>query len=261
MRSAGIFKSLLSFLILLGVGPAAAQTLIAPAPAGPALGPKTLVPAIVACTDVPVAAAPSSPLRIVAPHSGDPHELSYRNDVVVLSGGTPQGLLPGQRFYARRFRAPRNGEAVSAKDRGSVRTSGWLTVIAADEHSALARIDYACDGIATGDYLDAYVEPVLPANVVPDSQTDFSTLWRVLSGVDRREAFGAGDIVSVDRGSSHGLAGGMRVAFYRDRTNGTPLVELGTGIVVEVSADVAKVVVERARVAIVSGDYVALRQP
>ena len=225
------------------------------------LGPKTLIPAHVACADVLVAVRPSSPLHIVAPHSADPHEMSYRDDVVVLSGGTPQGLAPGQRYYARRFRAPRNGEAVSAKDRGSVRTAGWLTVIAADQNSALARIDYACDGVASGDYLDPYVEPNLPSDVAAEGNTNFSTLWRVLSGVDRRESFGAGDIISVDRGSSHGLANGMRVAFYRDRNNGTPLVELGTGIVIEVSIDVAKVVVDRARFAITSGDYVALRQP
>ena len=53
----------------------------------------------------------------------------------------------------------------------------------------------------------------------------------------------------------------MRVAFYRDRQNGAPLVELGSGIVLEVSAEIGKVVVDRARLAIVTGDYVALRQP
>ena len=250
------------FLILLIAAPAAAQSpLGATAPQGPALGPRTVNSASLACTDAPVAVQPSSPLHVVAPHSGDPHEFSYRNDVVVLNGGTPQGLAPGLRFFTRRFQPPRNGEPVSARDRGSVRTSGWLTVIAADEHSALARVDYACDGIAAGDYLDAYVEPAVPGDVSAEGRTDFSTLWRVLSGVDRRESFGAGDILTVDRGASHGLAAGMRVAFYRDRQNGAPLVELGSGIVLEVSAEIGKVVVDRARLAIVTGDYVALRQP
>jgi hypothetical protein len=233
---------------------------IAP-PAGPVLGPKTLTAAHVACTDSSVTTAPASPLHVVAPHSGDSHELSYRNDVVVLSGGTPEGLMAGQRFFTRRYRAPRNGEPVSDRDRGAVRTSGWITVIAADEYSALARVDYACDGVAAGDYLDAYAEPTLPAQVAAEGPTNFSALWRVLPGVDARESFGAGDVLSIDRGSAHGLSGGIRVAFYRDRENGAPLVELGTGIVVEVTMDSAKVVVDRARSAIVTGDYVALRQP
>jgi hypothetical protein len=261
VRIASISRFCFPFLLAAVPAAAQSQTLIAASPAGPALGPKTVSPAHVACTDVPVAAQPSSPLHIVAPHGADMRELSYRNDVVVLNGGTPQGLSPGQRYYARRFRAPRNGEAVSAKDRGSVRTAGWLTVIAADQNSALARIDYACDGVASGDYLEPYVEPALPADVAAEGNTDFSTMWHVLSGADRRESFGSGDILSVDRGSSHGLANGMRVAFYRDRNNGAPLVELGTGIVIEVTNDIAKVVIDRARFAIFSGDYVALRQP
>lgn len=259
MRTATIF------VLLLTAAPAAAQNsqppLISLAPPGPALGPKTVLPASIACTDAPVSAEPSSPLRIVAQHGGDAREFSYRNDVVVLNGGTPEGLVPGQRFFTRRFRAPRNGETVSAKDRGSVRTSGWLTVIAADEHSALARVDYACDGIASGDYLDAYVEPTLPAEPAAARQSDFTDMAHVLSGVDRRESFGAGDILSIDRGSSRGLTAGMRIAFYRDRQNATPLIELGTGIVLEVAAETAKVVIEKARMAVTSGDYVAIRQP
>ena len=142
-----------------------------------------------------------------------------------------------------------------------MRTTGWLTVIGADEHSALARIDYACDGVASNDYLDPYVEPVLPRDVAADGRIDFSNLGRVLSGVDRRESFGAGDILSIDRGSAHGVTAGGRVAFYRDRRNGTPLVELGTGIVVEVSAGTSKVILDRSRSAVSSGDYAALKQP
>lgn len=256
MRIAGFFLSLLL------AAPVAAQPpliAIAPQPRS-VLGPKTLMPANVACTDVPVAAQPSAPLHVLAPHRDDHHEFSYRNEVVVLSGGTPKGLQPGQRFFTRRFRTPRNGESLSDKDRGSVRTTGWLTVIAADEHSALARIDYACDGVASGDYLDAYAEPVLPQDVAAEGQIDFSSLARVLSGVDRRESFGAGDLLSIDRGTSQGITIGDRIAFYRDRLNGAPLVELGSGIVVEVSADTAKVVVDRARFAIVTGDYAALNQ-
>jgi hypothetical protein len=257
-----------SFLIvaLLTTLPASAQptqpplAAIAP-PAGPMLGPKTLLPAHIACTDTLVTAVPASPLHVVAPHTGDLHEMSYRHDIVVLSGGTPEGLMAGQRFFTRRFRMPRNGEPLSEKDRGAVRTSGWITVIAADEYSALARVDYACDGVAAGDYLDAYNEPALPSQVAPEGPTNFSRLWRVLSGVDGRAAFGGGDLLSIDRGSAHGLTNGLRVAFYRDRENGAPLVELGTGIVVEVQMESAKVVVDRARHVIVSGDYVALRQP
>jgi hypothetical protein len=169
--------------------------------------------------------------------------------------------MPGQRFFTRRFHGPRSAEQVSATIIGSIRTSGWLTVIAADEHSALARVDYACDGVASGDYLEPYAEPVLPAEAAAATQTNFADMGHVLSGVDRRESFGAGDILSIDRGASRGIAIGMRIAFYRDRQNATPLIELGSGIVLEVSAETAKVVIDKARYAVNSGDYVAVRQP
>lgn len=250
-------------LWLLVAAPLAAQppliTLVPP-PA-PIFGPKTVLPAHVACMDLLVSAHQTPPLHIVAPHSGDSHELSSRDSIVVLNGGTPQGFAAGQRFYVRRLLPPRNGKPVSATDLGAVHTAGWLTVVAADEHSALARVDYACDAVRAGDYLEAFVEAALPADVEdPSVKPDFSNLGRVLQGVNRHEVFGAGDFLSIDRGAAYGITPGSRVAFYRDRNDGTPLVDIGTGIVMEVSADTAKVVVDRARYEVVMGDYVALRR-
>lgn len=242
---------------------AAAQTplsTLAPPPL-PIYGPKTVLPSHLACTDVPVTTHQTPPLQILAPYGADHRELSTRDAIVVLNAGTPQGLSVGQRFFTRRLLPPRNGARVSAEEPGAVHTSGWLTVIAADEHSALARIDYACDAIRVGDYLDAYVEATLPAEVAPASDaTDFTNLGRVLQGVDRHEAFGAGDFLSIDRGVAQGLASGARVAFYRDRGDGTPLVEIGTGIVMEVAADTAKVVVDRSTAEVRAGDYFGMRR-
>jgi hypothetical protein len=249
---------------LLAAATGAAQTppliTLAPAPQ-PIYGPKTVGPVVVACTDIPVTAHQPPALHVVAPHAADGREFSYRDDVVVLNGGTPQGLAPGQRYFTRRLLMPRYGEPVSERSHGYVHTSGWLTVIAADEHSALARVDYACDAVASGDYLDAYVEPVLPPVAEKGARTEFANMGRVLQGTDRNEGAGAGDFITIDRGSAEGLAAGTRVAFYRDRANGAPLVELGTGIVIELSGNAAKVVLDRARFEVSLGDYWAIRQP
>jgi hypothetical protein len=260
MRTSRLIFSVLLF----AAAPAAAQPpliTLAPPPE-PIYGPRTVIPAHIACTDVPVTGHVEPPLRILAPHLATPAEFAYRDSVVVLNGGTPEGLMPGQRFFIRRLLPPRAGEYVPKKGTGSVHTAGWLTVIAADEHSALARVDYACDAVRNGDYLEPYVEPVLPADLAPKhANTDFANLGRVLQGTDRTELSGAGDYVSIDRGASKGLTAGTRVAFYRDRGNGTPLVELGTGIVLEVSSETAKVVLDRARFDVRSDDYWGVRQP
>jgi hypothetical protein len=84
-------------------------------------------------------------------------------------------------------------------------------------------------------------------------------LGRVLFGVDRRQTFGAGDLLNIDRGNARGVGPGTQVAFYRDRLNGTPLVEMGVGVVVEATEDTAKVVVTRASEAVMRGDYVVIR--
>jgi len=257
MRTPGLFVC-----VWLLAAPAAAQTpLLTLAPPAPIFGPKTVLPTHVVCTDVPVSVHQPPPLHILAPYTGDLREFSSRDSIVVLNGGTPEGLMAGQRFYARRLLPPRNGAAVSPADPGAVHTAGWLTVVAADEHSALARVDYACDSIMAGDYLEPFVEATLPDAVADATATpDFSSLGRVLQGVNRHEAFGPGDLLSIDRGEAAGITDGTRVAFYRDRGNGSPLIEIGTGIVMEVSPETSKVIVDRARFEVAMGDYVAVRR-
>lgn len=223
------------------------------------LGPRTLSATLVTCADEPTLALSSSPYRIIAAHAGTNHEVYAAGDIVVLNGGTPQGLMAGQRYLVRRMQVGLYGEQPGNMARPAIRTAGWLTVVAADAHFALARIDFACDTVIKGDYLDPFVETTLPEKVAADGPPNFNDLARVLFGADRRQTFGAGDLLSIDRGMDRALAKGTRVSFYRDRQNGTPLVEMGAGVVVDVSSDSAKVVVTRAREAVAFGDYVAIR--
>jgi hypothetical protein len=95
--------------------------------------------------------------------------------------------------------------------------------------------------------------------VAGDGASNFADMGRVLFGSDRRQTFGAGDITNIDRGKAKGVGLGTRVAFYRDRQNGTPLFELGAGVVIDVAEESAKVIVVRAREAVTLGDYVAIR--
>jgi len=238
---------------------APALSVTALTPTDMALGPRTLNAALVACTDLPTVAPSASPLRILAAQTGDKHQTYAPGDVVVLNGGTPEGFLVGQRYFVRRLQFGLTGEPPSAVVQGAVRTAGWLSVIGVDERFALARVDYACDTVQAGDYLEPFVEPVLPTTVVADGPTNFADMGHVLFGADRRQTFGSGDIANVDRGKTHGIGVGTRVAFYRDRLNGTPLVEMGAGVVVEVAAETSKVVLVRAREVIIRGDYVAVR--
>ena len=246
-------------LVAAAVTAGAAQTPVAISTQGPPLGPLTLTPGILACTDLPTSTSPITDLRVVGLQHGDRRINAARGDLVVLNGGTPQGLVIGQQYFTRRLMKPINHEPMSAANPAAVATSGWLTVVAADARFAIARIDESCLAVEAGDYLTPYAAPVLPDTVAEAGRIDFSDLGLVLFGTHRRTTFGAGDLLSIDRGQSRGLTAGARVAFYRDRHNGTPLVEIGEGIVVELSAETAKVVLERAAMDVHSGDRYGVR--
>jgi hypothetical protein len=259
MRTAGLF---LGILVSAAVS-ASAQS--APASQAPPLGlqfvgGKAVAPTVVACTDQPIVTLPTPSLRILAPHSADLRTAMSKNELVVLGAGTPQGLAVGQRYFTRRTFGPITREPISATERAAIRTTGWLTIVAADERFSLARIDFTCVAVEAGDYLEPFVEPAVPATPLADGPPDFNDMSHVLFGVDRHELFGAGDLLSIDRGETRGLKVGTRVAFYRDRLIGTPLYELGTGVVIEVSPETSKVAVERASPEIVGGDYVVIRR-
>src|SRR5262245_59207391 len=118
--------------VLLFAGVASAQTqqltVIAPNTTNTTLGPRTLTPSIVSCTDLPTHSEPASPHHVVAEQAGTERKLYATGDVVVLNGGTPQGFAVGQRYFARHLQL-----GLSAEPPRPIRTAGWLTVIAADE--------------------------------------------------------------------------------------------------------------------------------
>ncbi len=222
------------------------------------LGPRTLTANHVACTDVPTTAEPLSSLRVLAAQTGDKHMNFATGEVVVINGGTPQGVTPGQRYFTRRYHLDYDTGRANAATPASIRTTGWLTIVAADERFALARIELACDSVTTDDYLEPFVALELPAAVAPAGEPNFTDMGRVLFGADRRRTFASGDVANIDRGTAHGVGVGTRVSIYRDREIATPLVELGSGVVVEVSEMTSKVVLVRTRDAVWRGDYVGL---
>jgi hypothetical protein len=226
-------------------------------------GPRTLTPPMVMCTDLPAAAKPVPRLVIRGSHGTDGNaRTAFTEGTVVISRTPDDGLAVGQRYIAQRLsgdpkKFPRPGEGF-----GDIRITGWVTVTAVDEFNALADIDFACDSIETGDFLETYAETVLP-NAASDPVTpDFSDRANILFGVDSRVLFGNGDVLSIDRGTLQGVVAGHRYAIYRDFRNGLPLTHLGEAVVLSVGEQTSKVVVTITRDGIQQGDVaVPRRQP
>jgi hypothetical protein len=219
-------------LVLAVAAPVWAQT-------PPVLGPKTIMPAHVMCTDLHLPVLPVPRIVIKGPHHSEIRSILGEGDVVVVGRTADDGLAVGQRYMVRRipFMSP------AEPPEGGVLpllTTGWVTVTAVDEVNALARIDHSCDSIEPTDFLEPYVEPALPGAGVTNALPDFAERLEILTGVDRRAMFGAGDSFSIARGIDHGVAVGARYAIYRDRKDGKPLVHVGEAVVADVSPTTSK---------------------
>ena len=239
--------------------PAAAQTRRSrwPSPAPGRARPATLMPAIVACTDLPATALPSSPLRILAPHGGDTHEFSlprrHRRAQRRHAAGT--GCRPALLRAALSHAAHRRGGLGQRPRRGADLglADGDRGRRALRAGARRLRLRWQS---GTGDYLEPFVEPVLPSTRAAGEPHRFQRTWArcssgSIAGNRSAPAIFSRSIAATAKASASARAS-RSIAIVM---NGTPLVEMGTGVVVEVSAETAKVVLDRARFPVTSGDY------
>lgn len=208
-------------------------------------------------TPVPVDA-----LRLIGAQDSVGRELFGAGDLVVVAGGQARGVQLAQQFFVRR--PPLQGRSAGSGLR-AVTTAGWVRVVAVNDTTAIAIVEYACDGLLAGDYLDPYVAPV----VSPDAERtdtsgepDFSMPGRVLFGDNERSAGATGDFMVTDVGETRGAAPGMRFALYRNvGVAGLPLAAVGEAVVVFADSQSSVVRLTRTRDAIYTGDLVIPRRP
>ena len=247
MRRRGVL--VLSTIIVLGHG----ASLYAQAP------PATLSAAEVAVACAPtLTVVPERPiarnLRIVGAQDTVPRSLFGNLDVVVISGGTRDGVQLNQQYAIRR------PYVFGRKSKGqlqTIHTTGWLRVVAVNDTTAIAQIEHICDGVFAGDHLEPFVAPAPAAGgeINSAADLDFSSLGRVIFGDEERRIAGPGNFMMLERGNAP-LATGTRVAVYRDlHTTGVPLTAIGEGVIVSVG-DTQLLRVTAAREAIAGGDYV-----
>jgi hypothetical protein len=202
----------------------------------------------------------SSTLRVSG--SFDPKKALFANgDVVTIAGGTTQGVQPGQVYFVRRavpdrFTVPTvDGVTVS-----SIHTAGWLRIDEAQSDVSVGTITLACDGIETGDYLEPFELPKVPA-AKQSGEPDFSAPGHFILGDDRRQMGGQGSLMVIDRGSDHGLKAGQRLTIYRETMGGRgPVSRVGEATVVIVSPEHTLVRIESTRDAVFVGDLVAVQR-
>jgi hypothetical protein len=214
----------------------------------------------VACAPPPsLDGAPPHALRIIGSQDSTPRILFGNRDLLVVSGGTSDGVQLGQQFFIRRTMTFGDSRA----SRGA-KTLGWVRVVAVNESTAIGLVDHVCGGIVVGDYLEPFVVPQVSSDAEKDDtrgQPDFTTLGHIVVGNEDRVTAGTGDFVLIDWGTNQGLAAGARFSIYRDvGVDRLPLASVGEGVVISTGATMALTRVTRARDAVYAGDYIALRR-
>lgn len=199
---------------------------------------------------------PGDSPRLIGGTDSNPKTLYGGGDRIVINSGTNRGIQIGQRYFVRRLMefhgAPRGRD-----------TEGWLRIVASNEKTAIAQIEFACDGIATGDHLEPYEEPTLPPYVDrtdATGQPDFTKTARVLYGESGRATGGGRDFMVMDKGQKDGVTVGSRYAIYRNlRMDDVPPVNFAEAIVVSAQDENALIRITSSKDAVTYGDTLVAR--
>jgi hypothetical protein len=216
----------------------------------------------IACAPPPILALESpEAIRVLGAQNSEPKTLLGEQDLLVLNGGFAGGLVVGQEFFLRRLDINPSMPGVSA---WPIVTSGWISIIAVNDTTAIANVLRTCGPILTGDHLEAFVRPEPPLNVErveTSRQLDFTALGRVLFGKEGHDISSVGEFLLIDQGADRGFTPGAPIALYRDPEEmGMPLVAIGEAAVVSVGPTMALVRVNQARTEVRTGDYVVPRR-
>ncbi len=224
--------------------------------------PLTAIELALACALPPSTDPPSiDALRVIGAQDTAPRLLYGSHDLLVIDAGSSREMKLGEEFFVRR--TDWFGPPGSAQPR-TVRTAGWVKVVAVNDTTAIAAVEHACTGMLQGDYLEPFVVPTVPSNinrVDTSGDLDFKNLGRVGFGERLRTNAGIGDFMLIDRGADQGAEPGSRFAVYRDlHKDGLPLAAIGEAVVVSASPSLAVVRIVSAHDTVIRGDYVVPRK-
>ena len=203
---------------------------------------------------------PAVPLHVSGGQSLDARMVWGTGDLITINAGRNNGIQVGQEFFARRMQKERD-RYVTRETPGTVRTAGWIRVYAVDDEMSLATVQYACDPIEVGDYLEPFALPTAVPRTEKKGKPEKGNYARVLSGNDRKQTFGAGEFIVIDRGRDHGIVAGSQFVVYHDkRVPGNFLFNVAEAVAVDVRESSATLQITTSRNAVTVDDYVSMRK-
>jgi hypothetical protein len=231
-----------------------------------------------ACAPEAELIAPAMAMRVIGGYEHG--KLMFApNDPLIIGAGTKQGLRAGQEYFVRRVVKDQFSPMAAASVLESIHTAGWVRIVDANENVSVATVTEACDGVLLGDYLDPYVDAVMPADTAIAGTPDFTRPARLVLADERRQSGSPGMLMLMDRGSEDGVRAGQRVTIFRYPTTdpharsgayGTtpaystdtsgPILAVGEATVLSVRPKTSLVRIDTASGAVYIGDLVAIHR-
>jgi hypothetical protein len=212
-----------------------------------------------ACAPATLPTPPLAGIRIVGGY--EPGRMMFGpGDPIVIDAGTSRGVMPGQVFFVKRAVPDRFTPAAVDFQPNPVHTAGWVTVMAVREHTAIARVTHACDGMLLGDYLEPYVDPPDPPTAV-QGEPDYEHPGRIVMADERRQMGSEGSLMLINRGTDHDVRAGQTVTVFRQTLEGVgPMFVVGSATVLNVRPQTSLVRIENTHDAVYLGDLVAINR-
>lgn len=212
-----------------------------------------------ACAPVSQFDPPSAAFRVIgaSPHG---RYMFSPADPLIINAGTSQGIKPGQQYFVRRHVEDRFTPATAQFHFVSIHTAGWVTIVEARERVSVATVTHACDGILEGDYLEPFVDPVVPSPALGGSP-DFAHPARLVMADERRQTGYPGLLMIIDRGTDSGVRPGQTMTIYRETVGGEgPILDVGRATVLQAGAVTSLVRIDSSREAVYIGDLAAIHR-
>jgi hypothetical protein len=215
----------------------------------------------VACGARAVAMPADMSLRVSA---GREHGKSMfgPGDVLIIKGGTSQGVKAGQEYFVRRVVADRfMAPGADGVQPSSIHTAGWIRITDVQGDSATATITKACDSIEEGDFLEPFEKVTVPSSPAAAGEPDFNNPGHLVLGDERRQMAAQGNMMVLDRGSDHGLRAGQRLTVFRITGGGTgPIARIAEATAMVVHPETTIIRIDKTSDAVVVGDLVAIHR-
>ena len=198
-------------------------------------------------------------LKVMGSEEGPGGKIALsRGDVVYINGGTDDGVSPGNMYYLQR-------RANKVSGGWNIVRSGWVTVLASQERSAIAEVTQACIDIHVEDYLTPFEQ--IPVPLIPTRRQIATRLTpetgkirgEVIASLEEVITLGQGNLVGLNVGERDGVIPGNIFTVFRYLYKGVQRKMLGELVILTVREKTATAKIINSYDYIVVGDEIELK--